>query len=79
MSKVSTLKAVVHDGKAVIENLDAYPDGTELELAVVDAGDDLDEVELAKLDAKLAESLEDDKHGRVRPASEIIAKLRASR
>ncbi len=79
MAKVSTLKAVVHDGKAVIENLDAYPNGTELELAVVDAGDELDEEELAKLDAKLAESLEDEKHGRVRPASEIIAKLRASR
>ena len=73
---MSTLKAIVANGCATIENLEDYPDGTVLELSIVE-DDGMDEVERAKLDAALERSWEQAQSGKTRPMEEVMAELRA--
>jgi hypothetical protein len=76
MTIMATLKAVVQGGRVIIEEPVGYPDGTELELEVVEsAHGELDEAELAELDESLERSWEDIKAGRIRPGSEILKEL----
>jgi hypothetical protein len=77
---MGTLKAVVRGGRAVlVQDRVDYPEGTELDLDVHEPVEELDDKELAELDASLEESRQDEQAGRVRPAEELIAELRASR
>lgn len=76
MNHMGTLKAVVQDRRVVIDERVDYPDGTQLELEVIEP---LDEAELAELDARLAESRAQAEAGQVRPAKELLEELRASR
>ncbi len=76
---MSTYKAVVRGGRAVIENLE-YEDGTELELEIV-SGDDLDgemdDTERERLHAALDRGLAQMEAEDTVPAEEVIARLRA--
>jgi hypothetical protein len=76
---MKTLKARVVNGRYVIEEPSAYPEGTVVELVVADEGDDLDDEERAELHAALDRSWESAKAGRTRPAEELIARLRSKR
>ncbi|OGR15197.1 MAG: hypothetical protein A2341_07145 [Deltaproteobacteria bacterium RIFOXYB12_FULL_58_9] len=76
MAQTEPLKAIVRNGRVVVEERVDYPDGTVLELEVAEP---MDKAELIELDAALAESQADIDAGRVRPAEEFIKDLRASR
>jgi len=52
------LKARVHGGHLVLSEPLDFPEGTEVELVIVDAGDEMDEQDRADLDAALARSEE---------------------
>ena len=73
---MSTLKATVANGRAIIDDLDGYPDGTVLELSIVE-DDGMDEVERAKLDAALERSWAQAQAGETRAMEEVMADLRA--
>ncbi len=79
---MATLKAVVRQGRVVVEDRVDYPEGTELELEVVDAENafdenDLDEEDQAALDSSIARGLEEMRQGKGRPLEEFIAELRS--
>ncbi len=76
---MNTLKAIVHNGRltATVDEPTELPEGTVLELVPTDVEYEMDEEELAKLDAVLDKSADDSKAGRTKPASEVIARLRA--
>jgi hypothetical protein len=77
---MATLKAVVKQGRVVVEERVDYPEGTELELEVVSPAngvdEDLDEDEQAALDESLARGLENVRQGKTRPFEDFIADLR---
>jgi len=70
---VSTVKAIVQDGQAVVD-LSEYPDGTEVEFSVIDAGN-LSRDELAELDDDLARSRAELDAGEAIPAQRGIDRL----
>jgi hypothetical protein len=74
---MGALKARVTQGRLVVEEPVEFPEGTVLELAIVDPGDDLDEAERAALHAALSRSWESAKAGQGRPAAELLQKLRS--
>ncbi len=74
-------KAVVRNGRLVVDEPTALPEGTELELVRVDdvvlAGvDDLDEEERAALHAELTASIADAEAGRTEDFASVVAELR---
>ena len=79
MSRMSRLKAVVHNGRLTLDEPTELPEGTVVELFSSDLGEEMDEAELAELNALVAESVVRARRGELRPASELIAKMRASR
>jgi hypothetical protein len=74
LESMSTLKAIVSGGRAIIEDMGEYPDGTVLELSIVD-DDEMDDEERAKLHASLDIGLAQARAGQTRPAEEVLAKL----
>ena len=76
---MDALRARVTQGRLVVEEPVEFPEGTVLELAIVDPGDDLDEAERAALHAALSKGWESAKAGEGRPAEELIQKLRSRR
>lgn len=70
-----TLKARIRDGRLRIDEPYDAPDGTEVDLAVLDDGDSLDERERERLHAALARSHEQRERGEVIPADEVLASL----
>jgi hypothetical protein len=79
MQSMARLKGIVHGGRVVVQDRVDYPEGTELEIDVHEPADELDEAELAELDAAIEESHQEERAGKVRPADELIRELRASR
>jgi hypothetical protein len=73
------LRATVRNGRLVIDEEIKLPEGTELELVIDDEGDDLDEHELAALNAAIAISLERAARGEVKPMEQVLARLRERR
>ena len=71
---MSTFKAIVSGGQAIIEDVGDYPDGTVLEIAIVD-NDQMSAEERARVDAELEASLDDLEAGRTKPAAEVFARL----
>jgi hypothetical protein len=71
----ATLRAHVRNGRLVLDEPTDLPDGTEVELAPIDA-DDLDDEDRAALHAALEASEEEFKAGKGIPAAEVIAELR---
>lgn len=77
-SMSSTLKAVVSGGQAIIKDVGDYPDGTELELAVVE-DDEMSPEERERLHLALEKSWAQAQRGETVPAEEVLARLRARR
>jgi hypothetical protein len=73
------LKAVVKNGRLVLDEPTALPEGTELLLAVVDEGDEMDEAERARLHESLRRSIAQAKAGQLIDGDEVIGKLLARR
>ena len=71
---VMRVTAHVRGGRVVVDKPTDLPEGTELEVEIVD-GDDLDDIERAALHAALAESEDDVVAGRVRSATDVLAEL----
>jgi hypothetical protein len=76
---MSSLRARVQNGRLVLDEPTALPDGTVVDLVADDEGDDLTDTDRAALHAALARSRESVNAGRVRPAAEIIDELRTRR
>lgn len=76
---MQTLKARVRDGRLVLDQATGLPEGTELELAAADPGDDLDDAERAALHAALSEAWASARAGDLRPAEELVEELRSRR
>jgi hypothetical protein len=78
---MATLKAVVRGGRAVlVEDRVDYPDGTELQLDVRDPADELDDAELAELDAALEAGQRDyAATGEASSAEDVLKRLRSER
>ena len=72
-----SVKATVRDGRLVIDEPTDLPEGTVLELVVDDGGDDLGDDEHEAIRSAIATSLDQASRGRVVPAGEILARLRA--
>jgi len=73
------LKGRVTGGRVVVDLPVELPEGTLVDVAVVDPGDDLDVVERAQLDHLLAQSWAQARAGQTRPANELLNRLRTSR
>ncbi len=76
---MKTLKVRVENGKIIGEAPPGLPEGTELELCIADPGDEMTEDELAELNLALETAWRSVKEGHVRPASDVIADIRAKR
>jgi hypothetical protein len=74
-----TLKARVQGGRVVVEDSVDLPDDTELQLLVVDEGDDLDDEERARLHAALEESQRQVDRGEVVSLDAVLSDFRAGR
>jgi len=68
------LRARVKNGRLLLDEPTDLPEGTELELGVID--DDLDDSDRAALHAALEASEEEFNAGKGIPAAEVIAELR---
>ena len=73
------LKGRVTGGRVVVDLPVELLEGTLVDVAVVDPGDDLDVVERAQLDHLLAQSWAQARAGQTRPANELLNRLRTSR
>ncbi len=71
------LKAVVKNGRLVVDEPTALPEGTEIELVPVD--DDFDAEERARLLAAIDDGIEDFERGDHMDGFELIAQMRAKR
>jgi hypothetical protein len=73
------LKAVVKNGRLVLDEPTELPEGTELVLAVIDDGEPLDEAERARLDESLRLSFAQARAGQLVDGDEVIGRLLARR
>lgn len=73
---MSGLRAKVQNGRLILDEPTTLPEDTELELDVVDPGDELDDAERALLHASLNRGLDEAKAGKTVPAEEVIAELK---
>lgn len=76
---MSRLRAKVKDGRLVLDEPTNLPEGTVLQLAIDDEGDDLDESERQALNSAIAKAWESAKAGKARPADAIVDELRSRR
>jgi hypothetical protein len=74
---MKVLKAEVRAGRLVLDVPSDLPEGTVLELVVVDQGDELDEDERAALHDAIDEGAADARAGKGRSADDVIKDLRA--
>jgi hypothetical protein len=76
IDRMVPLKAVVKNGRIIVDAPTDLPDGTELELV---AADDLDEPERAALVAAVEQGFEDFERGDHVDGFELLAELKARR
>ena len=72
------LRAVVKNGRLVLDEPTSLPEGEVVELVPADA-DDMDDEERAALHESLSVSIEQMKNGQLIDGEEVLAKLRARR
>jgi hypothetical protein len=72
-------KAVVRNGRLVMDEPTELPEGTELALTVLDEGDDLDDADRARLHESLRRSMAQAKAGKLIDGDEVIGRLLARR
>jgi len=77
-SVVQPLKAQVRNGRLVLDEPTDLPEGSEVELYVVDDGE-FDDEERERLHGSIRESIEQMKAGELIDADEALAELRAHR
>ena len=73
---MSGIRAVVRNGRLVVDEPTALPEGTVLDLVVDDEGDDLSEGDRVALNAAIAQARASLDAGRGLPADEVVARLR---
>ncbi|MBI5512871.1 MAG: hypothetical protein HY909_03840 [Deltaproteobacteria bacterium] len=73
------MRATVRNGRLVLDEPTAIPEGTVLSLVVDDEGDDLDESERSALHDAIRRSWASVRAGRGREVEELLAELRARR
>ena len=73
------LRAHVHKGRLILDEPTNLPEGTVVDLAMDDEGDDLTPAERQRLERQLRTAWGDAKRGRVRAASLVLKDLRAAR
>ena len=73
----AALTARLQQGRFILDTPDVDEDLPPLTLVIEDPGDDLDDEERAALEALIDESFEASARGDSRPASELLAELRA--
>jgi hypothetical protein len=74
-----TLKAVVRNGRIIVDEPTTLPEGSELKLQLVDEDDGLDDEERAALHRSLEIGHAQAQRGEGRPAADVIRDLRARR
>lgn len=72
-----TIKAMVREGRLVVDEPTTLPEGTEVELLPLDPGDWLDDADRAALHAALGQSDADVAAGRLIDAADVLRGLRA--
>ena len=72
---MSTIRARVRNGRLVVDEPTDLPEGTELDLVIDDAGDQLDEAERAALDGALTQAWASVQAGEGRTAADVLADL----
>jgi hypothetical protein len=77
LETMQPLKAVVKNGRLVMNEPTELPEGTEVVLSVADEGDELDDKERARLHESLRRSMAQAKAGQLIDADEVIGKLLA--
>ena len=73
------LRALVKEGRLVLDEPTALPEGTVLDLVVDDEGDNLDDQERELLHQRLHAAQESARQGHVRPAREFLDQRRPRR
>ena len=76
---MGNLRARVVNGRLVMNEPCELPEGTELDLMVADAGDEMDEAERAQLEESIGEALAEAKAGKLIPADEVLRRLGSGR
>jgi hypothetical protein len=74
---MDTLKAQVRNGRLVLDIPTELPEGTTLELVAADSGDELSEEERSALHDSLSRGWDEAQAGHLRPADEVLARLRS--
>jgi hypothetical protein len=74
---VLTIRGQVRGGRLLVDEPVDLPDGSEVALAVVDEGDDLDDEDRARLHEAILRGQAELDEGQGIPASDVIAFLRA--
>ena len=77
--EMSELRAVVRNGRLVLDEPTTLPEGTVLDLVVDDEGDDLTDEERAALNAAISRAWKSLEEGRGLPADQAVARLRQRR
>ena len=77
MNAMQSLKAIVKNGRLVMDEATELPEGTEVVLAAVDGTDDMDDAERARLHESLRRTIAQAKAGQVIDGDKVIGKLLA--
>jgi hypothetical protein len=75
LESMLTVKARVRNGRLRLDEPYEAPEGTEVELAIIDDGDELDDESRARLHAALSRGHEQMVRREVVPADEVLSKL----
>ena len=73
---MSRLRARVENGRLLVDEPTALPDGTVVDLVLDDEGDDLDDVDRRALHDALDRSWTSAMAGKTSPANQILEKIR---
>lgn len=79
MNMTLTLRAHVANGRLVVDESVDLPDGAEVQIAVVDGGDQLDDEDRARLHAAIEQAQDELDRGEGILAAEFLADLRSRR
>ena len=80
MNMTLTLRAHVANGRLVVDESVDLPDGAEVQIAVVDGGDQLDDEDRARLHAAIEQAQDEARsRGESIPAAKFLADLRSRR
>ncbi|XXT20983.1 hypothetical protein WME94_05360 [Sorangium sp. So ce429] len=72
-----TVRGRVRGGRLVVDEPVELPENTEVELAIADAGDDLDAADRERLHAAILRGAEQIERGEVVSAEQVLAELSA--